>query len=276
MSELIRKIKDSAHRVSEDYLLMNKNMNESLEDLIKEGSVENEEILKRICEHSNQNVYLSLYNDPDVDSSNILFEVADFSKVAHILKESEQAMNDYNTPPEDFRKGLDVVIMYISNNSSNSGNEKLAELNELVQYRDVLTAFVSKIEMMKTAEVNNAEQAFNEMANDAKTMVANGSSLGDISKIASRFVKENIGGDFMKIAQCYNLINDELIKSNFSVSTTFTKLSSQRINPGSRMLAPVKDFSDSITKIAGLEEMENSVRERLAVFNKTIKENYIA
>ena len=275
MSELIQKIKDSAHRVSEDYLLMNKNMNESLEELIKEGSVENEEILKRICEHSNQNVYLSLYNDPDVDSSNITFEVADFSKVAHILKESEQAMNDYNTPPEDFRKGLDVIIMDISNNST-SGNEKLAELNEVVQYRDTINAFISKIEMMKTAEVNNAEQAFNEMANDAKVMVANGSSLGDISKIASRFIKENIGGDFMKIAQCYNIINEELVKSNFSVSTTFTKLSSQRVNPASRMLIPVKEFSDSITKIAGLEEMEINARERLAVFNKTIKENYIA
>jgi len=276
MSDLIQRIKNSAHKVSEDYLLFNRSMNESLGDLIKEGSVDNEEVLKRICEHSNQNVYLSLHGDPDIDKSNITFEVADFSKVAHILKESEKAMNDYNTPPKDFRRDLDFAVTKVFGESEMSGGEKIAELNEVVQHRDVLKSFLSKIEMMKTAEVNNAEQAFNEMANDAKTMVANGSSLGDISKIASRFVKENMEGDFIKVAQCYNLIHDELLKSNFNVSTTFTKISSQRVNTDSRLLLPVKGFAESMAKLAGLEEMEDSVSKRLELFNKTIKENYIA
>jgi len=271
MSEIIKTIKDLAHKVSEDYLLFEKDMNESLITLVQNGSIENLEILKRICEQANQNVYLALFYDKDVDNSNIIFDIADYNKISSDAQISEEAMKDYNTPPENYRSMLEIAV--IPNvTKEKSDNEKLGELNEVVEYRQSLNNLLNQIGMMKTSEINIAEDAFNKMSNDAKRLIANGESLGDIAKIASRHIKENIGGDVIKIAECYDLIHKNL-SGKFHVKTGFTKISSHTINKKSKILEPVERFSMAMTKISGFAEMENNIKKVISVFNKTIKEN---
>lgn len=272
MSDVIDTIKNLAHKVSEDYLILGKDMNESLISLVQDGSIENLEILKRICEHANQNVYLSLFHDPEVDNSNITFEVAEFNDISSNAKKSEEAMKDYNTPPDDYRSTFEIAVIP-EDKGEKSESEKLGELNEVVEYRQTLSNLLNRVEIMKTAESNLAEDALNRMANDAKTMVANGESLGDICKIAARHVKENIGGNAMKIAECYDIIHKDLMNSNFIVKTGFTKISSQRINKKSSILKPVEEFSMCMTKISGLSEMEDGLKKRLCAFDKVIKRN---
>jgi len=271
MSELIKKIKDLSHQVSEDYLLLGKDMNDSLSTLVQKGEIENMEILKRICEQANQNVYLALFHNPETNKANIVFDLAKFDQISTNAKESEQAMKDYNTPPEDFRSGLEIVITS-GNKGTKSENEKLGELNEVVEYRQVMRNLLNRVGIMKTAEEQNAENSFNRMAHDAKILVSNGDSLGDISKIAVRFVKEELEGDFVKMAKCYDLIHKELVNSNFNVKTGFTKLSSKPINSKSQVLLPVRDFSMSMAKIAGLNEMKLNIENKLKSFDKVIAE----
>jgi len=269
MSEIVDKIKNLAHEISEDYLLTNEDMNEALVDLYEDGEIDNEEILKRICEHVNQNVYLGLFNQPDVDKSNIVFNKADYEIISGKIKESEEAMKDYNTPPENFRSNLDNAVSddVIKTASSNS---HLKELGVIVEQRQVLRNFRNQLGIMKTASASDAEAAILDIANDTKIMISNGDSIGDISKIATRHVKENMGGDAVKIARCYDYIHKELVDSNFNVKTGFTKISSQRINTKSHILKPVETFATSIAKIAGLDEMIGNLSSVISAFDKTI------
>lgn len=271
MSDIIQKIKDLAHKVSEDYLLFNKDMNESLSDLFQDGSIENLEILKRICEQANQNVYLALFHDPDVDNSNIVFDIAEFDKVSLNKKKSEEAMKDYNTPPKDYRSQLELIVESVP--TEKSEGEKLGELSEVIEYKNSLSNLLNRVGIMKSAEAKVAEESLNKMAHDAKILVSNGDSLGDIAKLAARHVKENIGGDAIKIARCYDIIHKDLVKSNFNVKTGFTKISSNTINKNSFILKPVEEFSMSTAKIAGFSEMEENLKKVLNAFNNTIKDN---
>jgi hypothetical protein len=279
MPELIQHIKDLSHKVSEDYLLFGKDMNDCLVELYQNGEIENEEVLKRICEHSNQNVYLGLFNDLSVNKANITFKIADFNTIIPIIRESEIAMNSLNTPPEDFRAKLSSAVT--KNNELENADEdnaatevpnmkKFAGLETIVYYRNAIKDFSDKIEMMKCAEEKVAEQSFEKMFHDARIIVAKGDSLGDLSKIAARSIKEK-GGDFMKVAQAYDMICNTLEENNYNVNTEFTKISSLNINHKSEILQPVHLFSDAIMKIAAFNEMKTNLLSTLNVFDKEIK-----
>jgi len=278
MSEIIQNIKEIAHKVSEDYLLFGKDMNEALISAYEGGEIENEEVLKRICEHANQNVYLGLFNDPATNKANIAFKIADYNSIIPIIRESENAMNALNTPPEDFRKKLSTTVeaepeeegAEESEPENKFGLQKQSELQTVIEYRNAIKNLLDKVDMMKCAEEKVAEEAFNKMNKDARILVAKGDSLGDISKIAVRCVKEK-GGDFEKIAQAYDLIHKDLTDNGFYVNTEFTKISSMKIRYDSEILKPVNDFSMAIMKIAGFQEMRMNLANTVAVFDKEIK-----
>jgi hypothetical protein len=286
MSEdIIKSIKDIAHSVSEDYLLFKKNMNDAIVDHYLNGEIENDEIVKRICEQANQNVYLGMFNDDSVNKANITFELADFNQIIPIIRESEKAMNELKTPPVDFRtKGnLAHAVTPVQNETGPEAEEnetgpksfsefaKQSELHTVIQFRNTLKNFLEKVAMMKCAEEKAAEEAFGRMRHDAKIVVAKGDSLGDLAKIAARSVKE-VGGNFTKVAQAYEDIRKELVENNFHVNIEFTKLSSMRINQKAEILKPVNDFSLAMAKIAGFTEMQQNLSRVLVVFNKTITE----
>lgn len=268
--DILETIKDISQEVAEEYTLLNKDMNDSLLSLINAGLIENDEILKRICEQANQNVYLALFHNPDTDNSNIIFDVADFNKILANSKEGDTVMTDYITPPKDFRSSFEVAVAEPMNKEA-SDKSRMDDLNTAIEYRQTLRNFRSAMECIKTAELNSAEESFNKMLCDTRDMVSNGESIGDISKIATRFVKENLGGDFMKVAQCYDVFNTEMVASGFNVKTGFTKLSSQRIHDKSRVLEPVREFAMSMAKIAGASDILKSVEQDISVMDKLIK-----
>jgi len=277
MPDLIQHIKDIAHKVSEDYLLFGKDMNKGLVELYQNGEIENDEVLKRICEHANQNVYLGLFNDPSINKSNITFQIADFNTIIPIIRESENAMNQLNTPPADFRKNLSSMVNTEADNHDEDNDatevpnmKKFANLHTAIYYRNAVKDFFDKVAMMKCEEEKIAEEAFNKMAHDARILVAKGDSFGDLSKIAARSVQEK-GGDFMKVAEAYDMIYRDLVDSNYSVNTEFTKISSLHINQKSDILKPVHTLSDSIMKIAALSEMKENLSNALNIFNGFLK-----
>lgn len=278
MSDIIQHIKEIAHKVSEDYLLLGKDMNGELVKLYENGEIENEEVLKRICEFANQNVYLGLFNDPHINKANITFKIADFNFILPIIKESEKAMNTLNAPPADYRKDLSSMINTERENfdEDNDATEvpnlkKFADINTAIYYRNVLKDFFDKIAMMECNEEKIAEDSFNKIVHDARILVAKGDSLGDLSKIAARSIQEK-GGNFIKIAQVYDFIYKDLIENNFDVNTEFTKISSLHIKHDSEILKPVHAFSEAVEKIAALNEMKSNITKTLDVFNHTIKE----
>jgi len=271
MDSVIDKIKESAHKIAEDYLLLGSDMTNAVIDLYDSDDIDNEEMLKRICEQANQNVYLALFHDPKTDKANIKFDLADFGKVKAQINQSEQEMKDYIAPPSDFRsstqlpsKNDDAAAVPID------GNIKLAAFNQCETYHSWYKRLYDRIELIKEASVAEAEDAFNKMAYDAKLMVANGESIGDIAKIASRFVSEdNLGME--KVAKAYDMIHRDLVKNGFHVKTDFTKTSSYKINPNAEILKPVKAFALALEKIAAVNEMCSEIKKRVDAFGSMMK-----
>jgi len=274
---LIDNIKNTAHKASEDYLLTGVDMNDTILDSYHAGDVSNLEVLKRICELANQNVYLSLYHDEDTDKKNISFVLADFNNLKTEILKSEKAMENYATPPGDFRSLLTLIVGKDAGNIQQAPNngEKLAEFQKVGNYRNVFEAFISDVESLRYSEIQNAEKAFLKIAHDTKIMVSNGESIGDMAKISSRFAKE-AGLDPMKVAAAYNIIHQDLVNDGFTVNTEFTKVSSYRINSNADMLQPVNEFIMSLEKIAATTEMVHNLTNSLSAFNKVLKEELVA
>ena len=264
--DLVDLIKLMSHGVTENYLKLGVKPNDSISSLLQEGAVPNDEVLKRVIELTNQNIYLSLFNDKSVDKTNITFDLADYDKI----KESESNMNDYAVEPKDFRVFTPMADIDVKPSGIVPEKIKLGALNECVQYRDRMNTFVSKMATLREASALEAIDLFNKMAHDAKLMVANGESIGDISKLACLVIKdENI--DFTKTAKAYEIIRQELVKKGFFVKTDFTKVSSMTPNPDSEALQPAKAFAVAIEKRAAFDDMYNNAKKVLDQFNYLIK-----
>src|SRR5271169_1516792 len=105
MNNLSDLIKLTAHAVAEDYLLSQANMNDAI--FLKASDLNlNEEIVKRICEIANQNVYLSLFNDPTINKVQIKFDKANCNTIINKLQKSEQDMKEYKVVPKGFKTQL--------------------------------------------------------------------------------------------------------------------------------------------------------------------------
>jgi len=271
MINIIELIKEKAQKASEDYLLFGDSLNDAIVSFHQSGEIDNDEILKRICEQANQNVYLGIFNDDQCDKSNIQFPIADFTKIKEQTQKSEQAMKEYQTPPGSFKSLLSNVVTPPDIEQVTDSNVKLAELNNTVEYRTAFRNLHGSMETLKHAEMRDAENAFNKLAHETKIMVANGESIGDIAKIAARYVKEQ-GLDMNKIASAYDIVHKELMNSGFSVKTDFTKVSSLKVNPNSEMLKPVNELVLSLEKIAALDDMCNNISKVLNAFDGVVNE----
>jgi hypothetical protein len=152
-----------------------------------------------------------------------------------------------------------------------SAFKKLGALNQLVDYHTRVERFEKTLESMRVSEVAAAEDAFIKMSHDAKMVVANGESLGDMAKIAARFAVE-MGVGFEKVATAYGIIQEGLRKNGFAVNTEFTKLSSLKVNDASQILSPVKAFVLAIEKAAALKEMRVGVQAHRVAVGKIISD----
>ncbi len=276
--DIVQKIKKVAHDVSEGFLLFGKDMNEAIIQKFNDGDLDNTEMLKRACEQANQNVYLAKFSKEE-DKGNISFPIADFNLVKENIDESERSMELYDAPPEDFRSALEMVV---DNMAAAADQEKTASLEKLSRddlfqaksFRDKFARLVSAAEMMKTAAMEEFESSFNLIYHNAKKIVANGDSIGDMAKIASRSVIEddmNPSG----VMKAYGIIEKELTDSGFSVRNEFTKISSLKINHNSLQLRPAKEMTMAIEKIAAFEEMEENLQKVVNAIDNVIKENMV-
>lgn len=266
-------IRDIASQVSENYVICNDDMNDAILQKALEEEL-NKEVIKRICEQANQNVYLALFNDKGTDRSNITFDLADFNTIYDKIQESENAMNDYTKSPDDFRNQLELAVAepVVVTEGIDTENEKIASLEQNVFDVDKYKKLLSKAEMIKSAELQNAYDRFSDIFRDTKRLVHEGESIADMAKIAMRYVRE-IGaeeGSMEKIAKAYDLIDEELKNNGYTVNDGFTKISSQTINHKSNLLKPVKEYVLSLSKVASLNTMIDTLKSRIGEYNAEI------
>jgi len=278
--DLISSIKDVAHDVTEQYVIYKKNLNDAILEVYYDGKIDNLEILKRVCELANQNVYLALYNDSSVDKTNIQFPLADYEYLKNEIQQSEKSMKDFGAPPSDYRPAAAIAI----DDSEIEPVEKTASLKQpedktcyltdfakLSSYRNAINQFVNTINTIKSGEIRRAEEELLKIAHQTRIMVGRGESIGDIALISSRYLKSE-GLDFTKIASVYNTIHKDMVNDGFTVSTEFTKLSSLTINKKSAMLDPVREFVLCIEKAAACNEMVANISKVQNALNKVVNQ----
>lgn len=265
--DIIQRIKNIAHEASEGYLLFNTPMNAT----IIQSKIDNHEMLKRICEQANQNVYLSKFQDAS-GRGNITFDIADFDSIKKNIDESEKSMELYDAPPEDFRSSLEAVVDAMAEPQEKIAGWCKDDTYALTQYRQQFARLANAVGMMKTASIDEMESGFNLIYHNAKRMAANGESLGDMAKIAARCVQEG-GLNPNGVMKAYGIIEKELVNSGFNVNTEFTKISSLKINHSAMALRPVKEMTIAIEKIAALSEMEKNVNAIVEAIDRLVKKN---
>jgi predicted regulator of amino acid metabolism with ACT domain len=261
---MIDKIRDIAYAVVEAFTKNKTPLNDAI--LQVSDTIENEEVLKRVCELVNQNVYLSLFHAPGADRSNIVFDVADFEKI----KQGMSKMNDYAIAPSDFRKTLTITAVPVEMEPMVDKTAVINNKYQLLEERDSLKRAADVFLLMKTAEINSVEENFNKLLKDSIAIVHQGESLGDMAKIASRNVIE-MGLSPEKVMSIYSDVSKLIANEGYHVREDFTKISSQKINPKSEILQPSKEIALSIEKIGALNQMLNKINTIIEGYNVVIK-----
>jgi hypothetical protein len=265
---MMEKIRDISSAVIDAYVKDKIPLNDSILHLF--DSIDNNEILKRICELVNQNVYLSLFHTSGIDRSNIVFDVADYEKLKSEINKRKMAMNDYSVGPKDYRNSLEIVAVPVEIKrpiDKTAGiDQKYLLINELNRF-EKLAGF---LEIVKSAEIGSVDQNFDKILKDSLAIVHKGESLGDMAKLASRNIQE-MGLNPAKIMRVYDEVSKAIGDEGYYVRNDFTKISSQKINKNSDILKPSKEIALSIEKIAALNEMIENVKKVIAGYKNELK-----
>jgi len=270
MNDLINHIKELAHDISESFLLYNSDVNNSILNKYMSGDISNREILKRVCELVNQNIYLSLFNDPSVDNSNIQFDYADYDKLIQTIKENEGAMSSYSAPPSDFRSSLGDIVEAVNNvNETDNTQSKLASINASLEEADKINNLINTLESIKEDAIKTAEQSYLEMDKQAKIAIAQGDSLADLAKLASVHAK-NLGLDFMKVAAAYDTLGKDYHNSGLKFRDDLTKVSSQLPKPDSEIYQPSEKLATSIGVIESVDDMISGLKKIASAFGEEL------
>lgn len=272
---MLEKLKKIAGKISEDYLLKNIDMNTAVAKAARDEKM-NDEIVRRICEFANQNVYLSLFSDP-VKRGNIVFDLADPEQVLNKLKEKSMDTADYLTPPTDYRLQLEDVITdtdaikNLKEKTVDPVEKKLRALVERVRLNEKLKQLLNTVKTLEFEEKTAAEKNFTKIANDCKALVFNGESFGDMAKLAMRYAKEQ-GFGLEKTAKLYEIVHDYLKQKGFRVNESLTKTSSMKVNMKADIYQPLEEYNLNVMKLAGLREMKKSLETATATLSESIRQ----
>ena len=266
---MIDSIKALANKISEAYLNKGENLNDSAFKVSTEHKL-NEELVKRLCEFANQNTYLAIFHSDRAKRGNITFDVANAENVLKRIKEIHMADNDYLKSPEDFRLSDEYGQDEEHEEPSWSAmsdvpiKERFTDLNKQLRISDRLAVLLSAIKTMKNQEERGAEDSALKLSSYCKGLVHNGESFGDMAKLALRYTKEK-EYNIEKTAKLLSIIGDHLTERGYNVNGELTKTSSLKINHNSETFKPIEDYHQSLLKLAGLREMEETITKLVKV-----------
>lgn len=264
-------IKRLAGQISEGYLNSGADMNDAAFKLAQEHKL-NEELVRRLCEFSNQNTYLSLFHTDKAKRGNITFKLAIAEDVIKKIKELNMADNDYLKAPTDFRLtdeyGQEQEAEENETPTEVSFEDQLKGLQKSLRLSDRLNILLSAIKTMKVQEEGNAEQNVLKLSSYCKGLVFNGESFGDMSKLAMRYTQQK-EFNMEKTAKLLSTIGDYLTNKGFNLTMDLTKTSSLKINESSDVYKPIEEYHMSLIKIAGLNELIDNL-EKTSSYLKSV------
>jgi hypothetical protein len=262
-------IKRLAGQISEGYLNHGENMNEAAFNCAQKHRL-NEELIRRLCEFANQNTYLSMFHTDKAKRGNITFKLAMAEEIIKKIKELNMADNDYLKAPADFRLTDEYGQEHEGEEDSTdekpetSLDDQIQNLQKKLRLSDRLGILLSAIKTMKASEEGSAEENVLKLSSYCKGLIFNGESFGDMSKLAMRYTQQR-EFNIEKTAKLMSTIGEYLSDKGFKVPMELTKTSSMKINEGSEIYQPIEQYHMSLIKIAGLNEMAETL-EKVCAF----------
>jgi len=271
--DVINKI---AYEASQAFL-MNKS---DLTTFIKTAAVAqdlNAEEVKRVCEKANQNTYLGLFHDPNTDRANIQFKLADFDEISGAIALEDIAMTDYDATPQDYRLvGEKLASAELEPTAADVEKERHEIMQKVAMYRDRLVLLRQSMETIKTAGYRDSESAVGRIHDVCRSMVVNGESMGDITKIACRNVMA-VGYGHEKTAAAFAEVAQTISDEGLVVKTEFTKISSTpAINTRHPVNVAAVEFAAEVEKTAAAEEFIANVDRHIARLDKILDAAMVA
>jgi len=234
---------------------------------------ENTEFISRVCEMTNQQIYLALFHKPGTNKAAIKFPTATLSGVLAELKRQETPMsiNDYNEAPVDYRASSVKVASYELDTSIEASNEKRMVLQKIASAKSKLELLRASMETMKVASERDAEACAEQMHRYCRNMVLSGDGFGDIAKVACRAVAESgLGHD--KVAAAIDFVGQSIAQEGIKINDEFTKVSSAPVQLNSPMNKSAINYAIAIEKVAGLNDViagiDNHIKHVESVYAK--------
>ena len=137
--------------------------------------------------------------------------------------------------------------------------KKLVEIGN-IDLGERLKSLLLTSKALESDEKRKAEDNVIKLSSYCKSLIANGESIADMSKLALLYTKKR-GYDIQKTAKLYGAISEDLQKQGFDTTKEFTKISSLKVNMKSDIYKPIEEYHQSLMKIAGFRDMSNNIQE---------------
>lgn len=234
----------------------------------------NSEMIKRICEESNKNVYLAIFKSEGADKTKIEFPRAEDNVIMEKIQTENADAADYILPPGP-------VTPVVSANSDVPARDL-----GLTNSRDAITIQLNKIENMLSSVKNMMSQekkaseiAYQKLYGSIKKLASDGDSFGDICKLAMRYASHS-GIDMKGSSEVLKFAESHLSKE-MVLDYTLTKTADGTLNPDFQLFKEFEACVRGIEKVAGWTELHKNmeagaVTVRGVVTGKGIEKNATA
>lgn len=225
-------------------------MNDTIYDQASKNSL-NSEVIKRVCEEANKNVYLALFKSEGTDKTKIEFPRAEDNVVMSKIQSADSDVADYILPP-----GVKTPV-------DSPASDNVIEHNKgIVGSRDALASTLNKVQLMLNSvktmlqqEKVASEKSYQILYGSMKKLAHN-ETFGDICKLAMRYsnyadLDTKASTEILKYAESH-------LSKELKLDYTTTKIADGTIDPNFQLFKEFENCVHGIEKVAGLTEFVNN------------------
>jgi hypothetical protein len=256
----INELKQTAGKISQDYLLHGIDMTDAITVIAKEKKL-NDEQIRRLAEIANQNTYLEKFQDSK-NRGNIVFDTAKSENIIVAMEEDKMNEDDYKLAPVDFRKTASVVsnaVKAVVPVMVKSAYLAEVKMQKIASARTGLDKLGSSVKTMLFDEKRNVQTAINKIASICFDSCHEGDSFADAARLAIRHTVDN-GGDAQSMLGVMDKIASYLKGRGVKLSLELTKVAEMKIDPEFKLFKAVDEYNFTLQKIAALEDMNTNVQ----------------
>jgi hypothetical protein len=224
-------------------------MNDTIHEQATKNSL-NSEVVKRVCEEANKNVYLAMFKSDGVDKTKIEFPRAEDSTILSKIQADNSDVADYILPPG---KPVTPVLSPASDEMPARELSSAGTRDALYETMNKIKNMLSSVQTMMSQEKKASEQNYQKLYGSLKKL-AHHESYGDICKLAMRFsayaeLDSKASSEILKYA------GDHLGKE-VALRFDITKTADGTLDPAFPLFQEFEACVHSIEKVAGWTELE--------------------